>query len=394
MVVEVSESKAECPMDEEFELIVNESFGGLGGIEPCDGTPFLYHRGLPGYRPGPLRRLRVAERTLGVRRVWVKDESDRFGLPAFKVLGASWAVYRRLCEALGLEPGVLHPLKELKNRAMDLGPLELVTATDGNHGRGVARTASWLGLGALIFMPAGSAAARIDAIRSEGARVTVVEGDYDDAVEAAAAMEGHGSWLIQDTAWPGYETVPGWIVEGYSTIGLEADEALAALKEPPPDLVAVQIGVGSLAAAMVRHYRSVGCEKEPRMLGVEPVGAACALESIRAGRLRSVPGPHRSVMAGLNCGSLSSIAWPLIRDGIDAFVAIGDGAAFDSMRMLAAEGIVSGESGASGLAGLLEIAIRDRETLHGILGLSGVSNVLVISTEGITDPLTYDRIVG
>jgi diaminopropionate ammonia-lyase len=393
MVVEISKSKAECLMNKEFELIVNEARGGLGGLEPCGGTPFSYHRTLPGYRPGPLRRLPAAEGPLGVRRVWVKDESDRFGLPAFKVLGASWAVYRRLCDELGLDPEMLLPLQELRKRAGDIGPLELVTATDGNHGRGVARTAAWLGLGARVFMPSGSAAARIDAIRSEGARVTVVKGDYDDAVEAAAAREGTGSWLIQDTAWPGYEEVPGWIVEGYSTIGRETDEAFTALDEQPPDLVAVQIGVGSLAAAMVRHYRSVGREKEPRMLGVEPAGAACALESVRAGRRCTVPGPHRSVMAGLNCGTLSSIAWPLIRDGIDAFVSIGDRAAFDSMLMLAEGGIVSGESGASGLAGLLEIAIRDREALHGILGLGGESVVLVISTEGITDPALYERIV-
>ncbi len=380
-------------MSEEYELIVNEDRGGLWGLEPCGGTPFLFHRGLPGYRPGPLRRLRAAEESLGVRRVWVKDESDRFGLPAFKVLGASWAVYRRLCEELGLQPEALHPLRELRNRVEDIGPLELVTATDGNHGRGVARTAAWLGLGARIFMPAGSATARIDAIRSEGARVTIVEGDYDDAVEAAAAMDGPGSWLVQDTAWPGYEKIPSWIVEGYSTIGREADEALAALDEPRPGLVAVQIGVGSLAAAMVRHYRSGGSGKELRMLGVEPAGAACALESVRAGRRCTVPGPHESAMAGLNCGTLSSMAWPLIRDGMDALVAIGDGAAFGAMRMLAEEGIVSGESGASGLAGLLEIAGRDRAALNGILGLGEESVILVISTEGITDPALYKRIV-
>jgi len=380
-------------MDEKYELIVNESCGGLDGIEPCGGVPFSYHRTLPGYRPGPLRRLRPAEGLLGVRRFWVKDESDRFGLPAFKVLGASWAVYRRLCEEFDIEPEVLHSRSELERRARDLGPLELVTATDGNHGRGVARTAAWFGLGAHIFMPSGSAASRIDAIRSEGALVTIVDGDYDDAVEAAAAREGPGSWLVQDTAWPGYERIPRWIVEGYSTIGLEADEAFAALQEPPPDLVAVQIGVGSLAAAMVRHYRSGGRGKELHMLGVEPVGAACALESVRAGKPCSVPGPHRSVMAGLNCGNLSSIAWPLIRDGIDAFVSICDEAAFDAMRLLAAGGIVSGESGASGLAGLLEIVRRDRAVLHGPLGLGRESSLLVISTEGITDPVTYGRVI-
>ena len=381
-------------MKEGYDLIVNGPRGELGRLEPCGEMPLEFHRSLPGYRPGPVRRLRPAEERLGVRRVWVKDESDRFGLPAFKVLGASWAVYRRICEESDLDPAAMRAPDELGRLARECGVIELVTATDGNHGRGVARVAAWLGLGARVFMPAGSAPPRIEAIRSEGAQVTVVDGDYDDAVAAAAALEAPSSWLVQDTAWPGYEKVPEWIVEGYSTIGREADEAFAELGEPVPGLVAVQIGVGSLASAMVRHYRSGAGEEAPRLLGVEPVSAACALESVRAGEPLTVPGPHESVMAGLNCGTLSSMAWPLIRDGIDAFVSIGDGAAFGAMRMLASEGIASGESGASGLAGLLEIARRDRAALRDVLGLHRGSSVLVISTEGITDPALYERIVG
>lgn len=381
-------------MDREFEFLLNGSRAVPYRPEPCSEAPYMYHRSLPGYRPGPLRRLRAAEGPLGVRRVWVKDESDRFGLPAFKVLGASWAVYRMLCRELDIEAGPVVPMADLKRRARALGSLELVTATDGNHGRGVARVAAWFGLESSIFMPAGSAPSRVEAICSEGAQVTIVDGDYDAAVEAAAAREGSRSWLVQDTAWPGYEVVPRYIVEGYSTIAREADDALAAIGEPPPDLVAVQIGVGSLAAAMVRHYRSGGAGEKPGMIGVEPAGSACALESIRAGSPVTVPGPYRSAMAGLNCGTLSSIAWPLIRDGIDAFVSIGDGAAFDAMRMLAREGIVSGESGASGIAGLLEIAERNPAILGGPLGLGPESGVLVISTEGVTDPLLYGRVVG
>ncbi len=380
-------------MNREFDFLVNAYRAGPLGLEPCGGASHAYHRGLPGYRPGPLVRLEAAERLLGVRRVWVKDESDRFGLPAFKVLGASWAVYRKICEELGVEADPSRSLPETKRLARDFGPIELVTATDGNHGRGVARVAPWFGFDASVFMPSGSAAPRIEAIRSEGARVTVVEGDYDEAVAAAAGREGPGVWLIQDTAWPGYEKIPRWIVEGYATIGGETEESLAALHEPPPDLAVVQIGVGSLAAAIVRHYRSGGRGVEPRILGVEPFGASCALESVRAGRRSTVPGPHRSVMAGLNCGTLSSVAWPLIRDGIDAFVSIGDGAAFDAMRLLADGGIVSGESGASGLAGLLEIHRRDPSILGGTLGIGSGSSLLVLSTEGITDPSLYSRVV-
>jgi diaminopropionate ammonia-lyase len=309
---------------------------------PDRSAPALeFHRSLPGYRPTPLVEAPAAARELGVRRVLVKDESDRFGLPSFKVLGASYAVHR----AVG-----------------DRRDVTLVCATDGNHGRAVAWMARQLGIPATVFVPGIMVDARRTAIQREGARVVVVDGTYDDAVEQAAALAGPDTLVIQDTSWPGYETVPSWVIDGYGTIGAEIDVE--------PDVVAVQIGVGSFAAAMVRRFAGA------RIIGVEPATAACALESIAAGRPTEVPGPHTSVMAGLNCGRVSPVAWAVLPYGIEAFGAIGDHRAFAAVRLLAADGITAGDSGAAGLAGLL--AFRDE------LALDAHATVLVVNTEGAT----------
>jgi diaminopropionate ammonia-lyase len=325
----------------------------LGG----DGAdPRALHRSLPGYAPTPLREApRLAER-LGLARVWVKDESQRLGLPAFKILGASWATACLLAERLGLAPAA--PLAVLRERAAALPGARLVAATDGNHGRGVARVARWLGLPARVFVPAGTARARIDAIAGEGAEVLEVAGSYDETVARAAAEQADGALLVQDHAWPGYEDVPRRVVEGYATIFAEADEQLAAAGAAPLRLALIQTGVGALAAAAVRHWRRPGRARaqRPALANVEPTGAACVLASVAAGRIVTVPaGAHSSLMAGLNCGTPSSVAWPLMREGMDVFVAVPDERAVAAMRMLADDGIVSGESGAAGVAGLLAL---------------------------------------
>jgi diaminopropionate ammonia-lyase len=303
-------------------------------------APIEFHRSLPGYAVSPLVEARAAAGALGVERVLVKDESSRLGLPSFKVLGASWAVHRALEERPAAR--------------------RLVCATDGNHGRAVARMASLRGLDATVFVPAGMVAARRAAIAGEGARVEVVDGSYDEAVERAASLADADTLVIQDTAWPGYEDVPAWVIDGYATIGAEVDAA--------PDLVAVQIGVGSFAAAMVRRFAPA------RIVGVEPETAACALASIEAGEPVEVPGPHDSVMAGLNCGRVSSLAWPVVSRGIEAFATVSDDRAREAVALLARDGVTAGESGAAGLAGLL--AFRHE------LDLSGT--ILVINTEGAT----------
>jgi diaminopropionate ammonia-lyase len=326
---------------------------------------------------------------LGVGKVWVKDESWRLGLPAFKILGASWAVYQALERRSG-GIGEWGNVDDLRERLAPLLPLTLAAATDGNHGRAVARMAKLLGLGARIFVPDDMAPARIGAIESEGAEVVVVRGTYDEAV-ARSAEEASGRCLvISDTSWPGYEEVPRWVIDGYSTILWEVDDELALRGEEGPTLVVAQIGVGAFAAAVTRHFRSPGVSPRPTILGVEPARAACALASAEAGEPVHLPGPHDSIMAGLNCGTPSVVAWPAVSRGIDVFVEIEDRWSREAMRMLAGAGVVSGETGAAGLAGLLAVA---QEGDKGELGLTEETRVLVFNCEGATDPGAYRRIL-
>lgn len=359
----------------------NTSATPLAAVEP-DRGPLRFHSTLPDYAPTPLRDAPAAAEALGVARVLVKDESARLGMPSFKILGASWATFRALCEKAGADHASIASLDELKAALADHLPLELIAATDGNHGRAVARMAKLLGLTAHILVPDDMVAARIAAIEGEGARVTVVEGSYDEAVEQSAALADDRHLVISDTSWPGYEQIPAWVIDGYATIGLEVDEQLRALGLTAPDVVTTQVGVGAFASAVVRHFRPQGAT----VVAVEPTVADCAIASIEAGEIATVPGPHDSIMAGLNCGSPSLIAWPVLERGVDVFIAVDDELAREAMRLLARDGIVSGESGAAGLAGLLD----RREQL----GLRPDQVVLTISTEGATDPVGYAEIVG
>jgi diaminopropionate ammonia-lyase len=358
-------------------------------------APLGLHRRLPGYAATPLQDAPALAAANGVERVWVKDESSRLGLPAFKMLGASWAAYRAVTARLGRDPEPWASLDELCQTLAPLRPLTLATATDGNHGRAVARMAALLGLDADVYVPKGTATARIAAIEGEGARVTVVDGDYDRAVASAAATAGDRCLPIQDVGWPGYEQVPAWVVEGYATIFWEVDDQLAARGEEGPDVVVVPVGVGGLAAAAVRHWHRRGRRRPPCLLGVEPLAAACVLRSLRAGRIVTVPGPHDSIMAGLNCGTPSLVAWPLLRAGLDAVVAVADERARQAMRDLAEAGVVAGETGAASLAGLAEATGgRQAGELRRVLGLGPHTRVLLLCTEGATDPEAYRRIVG
>jgi diaminopropionate ammonia-lyase len=362
--------------------------------DPPAEDPRRVHRRLPGYAPTPLRPLPDLARRLGLGSLHLKDESTRLGLPAYKVLGAAWATVRVLEER---EPSLRgwERFEDLARRVAAGPRLRLVTATDGNHGRGVARVARWLGLGAEVFVPKGTAPARIAAIESEGAWVTVIDGTYDATVAAAARVRGDDVLLLQDHGWPGYEEIPALVAQGYETILAEVAEEREQLGLPAPDVVLVQIGVGTLASAVVAHFRRAPYSPELRLVGVEPTGAACTLHSIREGKpvLLEV-GAEASIMAGLNCGAPSSAAWPAMRDGMDAFVALEDERAREAMRLLAASGITAGESGAAGLAGLLELCKGPHAAeARGLLRLSG-ARVLLLSTEGATDPEAWQRIVG
>lgn len=369
-------------------MIINERAGALPAGHAPRPEVRDFHARLPEFAPSPLTPAPGIAAGLGLGEVWVKDESSRCGLPSFKILGASWATYSALRQRAG-QPFVdwsdVTELGELVRK--ELGTIRLAAATDGNHGRAVALMARWLGLPASIFVPAGTSEERMAAIRGEGASVTVVDGSYGAAVARSAEEAGADCLVISDTSWPGYTDVPQSVIEGYSTIFTEVDEQLGGR----PDVVAVQIGVGAFAASAVLHYRSSSAT--PRMLGVEPIDAACVLASIQAGGITEVPGPHHSIMAGLNCDAPSLIAWPHLSGGVDVFVAISDDACRSAMRGLAGAGVVSGESGAAGLAGLTEVCRFGSAQARERLGLNEDARVLLVSTEGATDEASYRSIL-
>ena len=366
-----------------------------------------FHATFPEYSPTPLRSLDGLAARLGLGRVLVKDESRRFGLKAFKALGASWAVARILGRRLNLPPDGLSLAALCGPGARErLGEIAtLVTATDGNHGRGLAWTARRFGQRAVVFMPKGSAEARAAAIRALGAHCEITDLAYDDAVRHAAAhARATGGVLVQDTAWAGYEEIPRWIMQGYTTLALEAWEQMRALGLTRPTHLLLQADVGSFAAAVLSFFAAVGAEEgcpAPLAVIMEPHSADCIFRSIRSGdgRAHAVDGEMRTIMAGLACGEPSSLAWEILREHAFAAVACPDGLAAHGMRLLAAPlpgdpALVSGESGAVG-AGLLDCLARAPEAaaMRSALGLNETSVVLLISTEGDTEPDMYRRVV-
>lgn len=365
-------------------------------VPPMPASPRAFHAAMPGYRPTPLRHAPHAAERLGVSEVLVKDESERLGLPSFKILGASWAVHRALVRHVGATLEEIPTFDRLREIVAGARPLTLAAATDGNHGRAVARMAALLGLDARIYVPADMVCARIAAIEGEGATVTIVDGGYDDAVRRSAQDAGKRCLVISDTSWPGYDEVPAWVIEGYSTIFVEIDEALRRDQWAQPDVVVVPIGVGALAAAVIRHYWSRPAPLvRPRLVGVEPTSAACVLESVAAQRIVTLQHPQTSVMAGLNCATPSLIAWPLVSRGIDVYLAVPDAPIAEATRLLAADGVVAGECGAAGLAAMTALADDpELDEARLTLALNDSSRVLLICTEGATDPEAYRRLTG
>jgi diaminopropionate ammonia-lyase len=324
----------------------------------------VFHRQLPGYAVTPLVELPRIARELDVGRVFAKDESRRLGLPAFKALGASWAV-RRVLEQAGTS-----------------SPVTIVTATDGNHGRAVARSALDVGQQATVLVPDGVHPEALAAIRAEGATVVQVDGTYDDAVEMAAQLgseEGHV--LVQDTAWAGYEQIPRWIVAGYDTLFVEIDEQLGAVGIHRPDLVIVPTGVGSLLQAALVHYRQEGADKRTSVVSVEPDNAACVHASLAAGRPVTVPTGLTS-MAGLNCGTVSTLAWPAIVAGLDAALVTDDASAQRAMDDLAEMDVDAGPCGAASLAAMRDVLGADADAFRSHVGIDEESTVVLLITEG------------
>lgn len=366
------------------DFFLNAFAGELRAPSFRSEAALAFHRKLPAYAPTPLVNAPSIASRLGLGHLVVKNESTRFGLPSFKLLGASWATYRALVDRIGREPQ-WRSLEELAHELASLAPFTLAAATDGNHGRAVAHMARLLGFRCRVFVPRDISRSRIAAIEREGAVVEVVDGNYDETIARSAEEAGERCLVVDDTSWPGYEDVPRRVVEGYGTIFTEVDEQLGR----SPDVVLVPLGVGALGAAATDHYKAPATA---RVVGVEPIRAACVLASMRAGELATVPEPQDSIMTGLNCGTPSPLAFPTLRAGMDAVVAVEDRYAEEAMRTLAAVGVVAGETGAAALAGLE--ALAEMPAARESLGLDASATVLVLCTEGATDPESYARVVG
>ena len=361
-----------------------------------------FHRQLPGYKPTPLVRLEKLARAWGYTDIFVKDEGPRFGLNAFKVLGGSYAVARLICQKLG-RPLSEVPYAQLVSEEVrqKVGQITLTTATDGNHGRGVAWAAERLGQKAVIYMPKGSAPARVAAIRSHGAEVEVTDLNYDDAVRLACRMaEENGWYVVQDTAWEGYTEPPLWIMQGYMTMCAEAVDQLRA-EDAYPTHIFVQAGVGALAGAVVGYLAQVFREPRPKFIIMEPNNAACIFASAAAGdgKPHAVKGDLETIMAGLACGEPNILSWEILRDVPSGYISCADFLASDGMRILANPlpgdaPVVAGESGSLGI-GLMDALSNNAPfgELKAALGIGPDSTLLCFNTEGATDPVNYREIL-
>lgn len=359
-----------------------------------------FHQSFSAYQPTALRNLKNLAAALNLNGFFVKDESSRFGLNAFKVLGGSYCIGRALAERAGIPDRELTfaRLQQEDVKAVTRG-MTFVTATDGNHGRGIAWTAHALGLDAVVYMPKGSAAERLQNIQKLGAKAEILDLNYDDAVRYAAECERKYGWvMVQDTAWEGYEAIPTWIMQGYTTLALETVEQLGS---EIPTHIFLQAGVGAMSGALTGFFTDYYREKKPVIVIVEPNRADCIYRTAAAndGTLHTVDGDMDTIMAGLACGEPCSIGWEMLRRYANHYVSVPEYVAAKGMRVLGNPAgddtrVISGESGAvtSGLVAELMM----NESLNGLrtaIGLGKDSNVLCISTEGDTDRQNYRKIV-
>lgn len=362
-----------------------------------------FHESFLEYDETPLIDLKELAEKIGLGGIYLKDESYRFGLNAFKVLGGSFAMGRYLAEKLGEDiddlPYEKMTCKEVKDK---LGDITFVTATDGNHGRGVAWTANRLNQKSVVFMPKGSSIKRLSNIKAEGAEASITELNYDDAVRLANKYaEEHNGVIIQDTAWKGYEKIPAWIMQGYGTMALEASEQLKALNVLKPTHIFVQAGVGSLAGAVQGFFAPQYRDDCPKTVVVESNLADCYYKSAIAndGEARAVGGDMQTIMAGLACGEVNTIGFTILKNYSKAFISCPDWVAAKGMRILGNPlkgdtAVISGESGAVTTGALYEIMTNDEyKDLKEALELDENSKVLLFSTEGDTDPEKYREIV-
>ena len=368
------------------------------------GKARKFHESFPQYSVTPLAQLKGMAEYLGLGSLFVKDESYRFGLNAFKVLGGSFAMARYIAGQLGKDVSEVDynyltgdKLKE------EFGQATFFTATDGNHGRGVAWAANRLGQKAVVLMPKGSVESRFNNIAKEGAQVSIEEVNYDECVRRANAMAEkteHGV-MVQDTAWEGYEDIPAWIMQGYGTMASEAAQQLKEAGVDRPTHIFIQAGVGSLAGAVQGYFANLFHDCEPTVVVMEAQAADCLYQGAKAGDgdIRIVDGDLSTIMAGLACGEPNIISWDILKNHSSFFVSCPDWVSAKGMRMLGAPvkgdpQVISGESGAVGM-GLIATLMTEPEyaQLKEAIGLDENSRVLMFSTEGDTDPENYRKIV-
>ncbi|SEH44389.1 MULTISPECIES: diaminopropionate ammonia-lyase [Atopobiaceae] len=363
-----------------------------------------FHKSFPQYGITPLADLEGMGERLGLGGLFVKDESYRFGLNAFKVLGGSFAMARYIAQQTGRDVSQMtYDYLTSDQLKKDFGQATFFTATDGNHGRGVAWAANKLGQKAVVHMPKGSTKTRFDNIAKEGAEVTIEELNYDDCVRLAAkeADETEHGVIVQDTAWDGYTEIPSWIMQGYGTMAAEAAEQLRQLEVNRPTHVFVQAGVGSLASAVVGFFTNLFPSNPPKFVIMEAGAADCLYKGALAGDgdPRIVGGDLITIMAGLACGEPNTIGWDILRNHATAFLSCPDWVSARGMRMLAVPvkgdpAVTSGESGAVGM-GVISTIMSDPDyaELRDALELGRDSKVLMFSTEGDTDPVRYREVV-
>ncbi len=391
-------------MKEEFKIVKRTH----DGERTCD-LAFLsqesaekvreFHRSFPVYEVTPLQHLPETAKYLGLGDVYVKDESYRFGLNAFKVLGGSYAIGSYLAARLGKKISEVDYQTLISGEVRkELGDITFVTATDGNHGRGVAWTANQFRQKSVVYMPKGSAKERLENIRAEGAEASITDLNYDEAVRLANSQAEEKGWvMVQDTAWEGYEDIPTWIMQGYGTMGLEAWEQIPE----KPTHIFLQAGVGSMAGAVTGLFSAIYGEDRPVITIVEPNQADCLYRTAEAndGKRHFVTGDMNTIMAGLACGEPCSIGWNILKDYADYFISCPDYAAAKGMRILGNpagkdDRVISGESGAAAFGCVAEIMTNpELSDMREQLGLDENSRVLFFSTEGDTDKENYKAVV-
>lgn len=360
-----------------------------------------FHKSFPEYKPTPLYELDSLAKVLKVGKIYLKDESKCFGLNAFKALGSSYAAANIASEKVGLGVDYMsYDVLISDDLKLDMGDVTFATATDGNHGRGVAWLAKKLGQKCVVYMPKGTTEERVKNIQSLGAEVTVLDMEYDDCVRYCEKQADENGWiLMQDTAWKGYEQIPKWIMQGYTSM---AYEAVQQMNGEDVTHVFLQAGVGSFAASIAAFYADLyGEELRPIVVVLEPNEADCLYQTAKAndGNRHKTAGNMQTMMAGLNCGEASLLAWEILSDYADHFVTVPDECAAEGMRTLANpfgddQKVISGESGAS-TTGLLVKLMTDPALaeIRESIGLNQNSKVMLFSTEGATDKRNYMKVI-